>query len=71
MSYSNSFYPDSHIEIINASVYTGRYNTPFLILTHYLPDLGGMAECDDPMMVEMSTGTPHHESDKEIQATVT
>ena len=72
MSYSNRFYPDSHIEIINASVEYGE-------IQHAIFDFDGTISLIRegwqsvmiPMMVEILSGTPNHESDKEIQATVT
>jgi phosphoglycolate phosphatase-like HAD superfamily hydrolase len=72
MNFSNRFYPDSHIEIINASVEYGK-------IQHAIFDFDGTISLIRegwqsvmiPMMVEILMGTPNHESDKEIQATVT
>ncbi len=72
MSFSNRFYTDSHIEIINASVEYGE-------IKHAIFDFDGTISLIRegwqsvmiPMMVEILTGTHNHESDEEIQATVT
>ena len=72
MSFSNRFFPGSHIEIINHSVEYGE-------IQHAIFDFDGTISLIRegwqsvmfPMMVEILASTPNHETVKEIQATVT
>ena len=71
MSYSISFYSDSLIEIINDSV---EYEEIQPVIFDFDGTISlireGWQSVMIPMMFEILTGTPNHES-KEIQATIT
>jgi len=72
MSYSISFYSDSLIEIINDSVEYGEIQPAIFDFDGTISLIReGWQSVMIHMMVEVLTGTPNNESDKEIQATVT